>query len=102
MNADRSAWDLSVGEILSCAKAELIVATFADAAKRGGRGLRERMAARRPGVVVRSSLSSPTQLVATPPVASGSRCCTWGSPGTTIPTGGRSAVWYWSGRRVRW
>jgi hypothetical protein len=37
------------------------VATFREEAVRVGRGLRERMEARRPGTAVRTSLSSPAQ-----------------------------------------
>ena len=41
-----------------------MVATFRDEAARVGRGLRERMEARRPGTTVRTSLSPPAQVTA--------------------------------------
>jgi hypothetical protein len=62
VSSDRPAWYLPVGECLDQARAELLAETFRDDAVRVGRGLVARMEARRPGVEVKRSLSSPEQL----------------------------------------
>ena len=57
-------WYVPVGEPVTRARAEAVVATFRDEAVRVGRGLRARMEARRPGVAVRTRLFSAAELAA--------------------------------------
>jgi len=73
LSTDLPHWYLPVGDALTRHKAEAIVATFTAEAKRVGGDLVTRMEARRPGVAVKRSLSSPAQMVANHPRPRGER-----------------------------